>query len=69
MSRVSEQISDALMKAAEARDRAAKADNESFKCEWLDLERRWLLLVETLKFVEQADRFISDAATQKTKPG
>jgi hypothetical protein len=67
LARVSDQIAEALRRAEEAGRRAAAANNKLLKEDWLDMEQRWFWLVESLRFVEQADRFITDAAAQKKR--
>ena len=59
--KVSDKISDCLARAAEARERANSATDPGRRADLLDMELRWLRLVESYRFVEQADRFLADA--------
>jgi len=57
---VSDQIRECLDHAAEAAERAnAEADGER-KAAFLDMQRRWMRLVESFRLVEQVQRFIDD---------
>jgi len=58
--RVSDQIRECLNQAAEAAERARTAADPECKETFLDMERRWMLLVESFRLVEQAQRFIDD---------
>jgi hypothetical protein len=64
--RVSEQIRECLDHAAEAAERARHEADPERKAAFLDMERRWMLLVESLRQVEQAGRFIDDGKTQRS---
>ena len=59
--RMSEQIAECLLRAEEARRRAAAATNPEIQEMYCDIERRLMLLANSFRFVEQADRFLSDA--------
>ena len=59
--KLSDQISECLAHAAEARERAKAATGADQKAHFLDMELRWLRLVESYRFVEQASRFLKDS--------
>ena len=59
--KISQQIADCLAKAADARERAQTITDPSIKAMYFDLERRWMKLAESCRFVERADRFLDDA--------
>lgn len=59
--KVSDKIRECLAHAADARERANAATDPSRKADLLDIEQRWLRLVESYRFVEQADRFLEEA--------
>jgi pyruvate carboxylase len=61
LSKVSEQIADRLRRAEEAHQRGARETNEKIKAEWLEMEKRWLRIAESLQFVEQANQFLDGA--------
>lgn len=61
--RVSEQIRECLDHAAEAAERARREADPERKAAFLDMERRWMLLVESLR---QVERFIDDGKTQRS---
>src|SRR5262245_28185473 len=57
--KLSDKINECLAHAAEARERAKAATDQ--KAHFLDMELRWLRLVESYRFVEQASRFLEDS--------
>lgn len=59
--KLSDQISECLSLAADARERANVVTDPRRKEDFLDMERRWLRLVESYRFVEQAARFLEDS--------
>lgn len=63
--KVSAKINECLARAAAARECARTAADPDRKADLLDMELRWLRLVESYKFVEQADRFLADARAQR----
>jgi hypothetical protein len=65
--KISEEITDCLTRAEEARQRALDETNERLQVEWLDIEHRWRHLAESLKFVEQANRFLDDALRSRSE--
>jgi hypothetical protein len=58
---LSDKISECLAHAADARELANVAIDLGRKADYLDTERRWLRLVESYRFVEQANLFLQDA--------
>ena len=58
---LSDKISECLAHAADARELANTAIDLGRKADHLDMERRWLRLVESYRFVEQANLFLQDA--------
>ena len=66
--RVSEQIRECLDHAAEAAASARREADPKRKAALLDMERRWMLLVESFRLVEQAERFNDDGNTQRPPP-
>jgi hypothetical protein len=64
--RVSEQIRECLGHAAEAAERARREADPERKAAFLDMERRWMLLVESFRRAEQVQRFIDDGKTQRS---
>jgi len=66
--RVSEQIRECLGHAAEAAERARSEADPQRQAAFLDMERRWMLLVESFRLVEQAERFVDDGKTQRPLP-
>jgi len=62
---ISEHINECLMRATEARERAAETADPGRKADYSDMEQRWLRLVESYRFVEQANRFLDDATGPK----
>jgi len=63
--RVSDQIRECLDRAAEAAARAGSEADPERKADLLDMERRWMLLVESFRLVEQVDRFIDDGKAHR----
>lgn len=63
LSKVSEEIADCLARAGDARQCAAHEATEKIKAEWLEMEKRWLRIAQSLTFTERAKRFLDDAAT------
>ena len=59
--KLSDEIGECLGYAVDARERADAAADPSRKADFLDMGRRWLRLVESYRFVEQAARFYSTA--------
>lgn len=59
--KLSDKISECLAYAADARERANAATDPSLRADLLDMELRWLRLVESYRFVEQASRFLEDS--------
>ena len=59
--KLSDKISECLAHAADARELANAAIDLGHKADHLDMERRWLRLVESYRFVEQAHLFLQDA--------
>ena len=59
--KLSDQISECLSLAADARERANAVTDPRRKEDFLDMERRWLRLVESYRFVEQAAQFLEDS--------
>jgi GAF domain-containing protein len=64
--KLSGQISECLALAADARERANAATDPRRKDDFLDMERRWLRLLESYRFVEQAARFVEDGYAART---
>jgi hypothetical protein len=64
--RVSEQIRECLDHAAEAAEKAAREADPERKTALLDMERRWMLLVESFRLAEQVERFIEDGKTHRS---
>jgi hypothetical protein len=64
--KLSDKISECLTEAAEARERAKAATDPGRKADFLDMELRWLRLVESYRFVEQASRFLEDSHLART---
>jgi hypothetical protein len=58
--RVAESIRHCLDHAVEARELAATATDDKIKAEYQDMERRWMLLAESYRLVEQMELFIAD---------
>ena len=58
--RLAENIRQCLDHAAEAAERARSQQNPERKAELLELERAWLRLAESYRFVEQLELFILD---------
>lgn len=54
--KVSEQIAEALCEADKARQRAKFESDEQLKLKSFEMEKRWLALVERLRFVERVNR-------------
>src|SRR5262245_9851179 len=67
--KISEHIRDCLEHAAEANSCAQAQTDPNIKATFLDIERRWMLLVESYQFVEQADRFLDDARRHNVQIG
>ena len=65
--KIPEEIADCLARAEEASQRAQHETNERLKVEWLDIEHRWRHLAESLKFVDQANRFLDDALHSRSE--
>src|SRR5262249_31357580 len=63
--KISEQIREALARAAEARDCAYRETNPDRKSDFLDMELRWSRLAESYKFVERANQFLDDVQRQR----
>jgi len=59
--KISQQVADCLAKAADARERAQTITDPNIKAMYFDLERRWMMLAESFRFVERADQFLDDA--------
>ena len=59
--KLSDKISECLAHAADARELANAAIDLGRKADYLDMERRWIRLVESYRFVEQANLFLQDA--------
>ena len=59
--KLSDQISECLGYAVASREQANAAADPSRKADFLNMERRWLRLVESYRFVEQAARFLEDS--------
>ena len=66
--KLSDQISECLGYAVDARERADAAADPSCKANFLDMERRWLQLVESYRFVERAARFLLDGQAAGLRP-
>jgi hypothetical protein len=58
---VSAQISECLRQAEECARRATGYDDPKLRQGYLDGERRWLKLAQSLEFSERLDRFTSNA--------
>ena len=64
--KLSDQISECLTLAADARERANAATDPRRKEDFLDMERRWLRLLESHRFVEEASRLLEDGYAART---
>ena len=62
VSKKSEQISEFLARAADARACAAETTDPARKADLLDIEHCWMQLAKSYRSVEQASRFLDDAA-------
>lgn len=60
--KIPKEISDCLAYAAEAREKADSTAHREFRRRYLDVEQHWMNLVDSLRFVESADRFLDDGA-------
>jgi hypothetical protein len=67
--RVSDQIRECLDHAAEAAARARSEADPERQAAFLDMERRWMLLVESFRLVEQAERFVDDGRAHRPVAG
>jgi len=63
--KISQQLSDCLARAAEARERADAALHPEIRQGYLDVERYWMRLADSLRFVETVDRFLDDASRNR----
>ena len=54
---LSEQVRDCLRRAEDCAERAKREPNPSFKCDLLEMERRWLKLARSYQFLEQLSSF------------
>jgi hypothetical protein len=64
---IAEEIDRSLARAEEARQQALRETSERLTAEWLEIEKRWLHIADSLRFVEQANRFLDDAAAAVSK--
>ena len=64
--KLSDQISECLAQAAEARERADATTDPELREDWLQMELRWLRIVESCRFVEQAALFLEDSHAART---
>jgi hypothetical protein len=62
--RIAEDVRQCLERAAEARERAQSQLNSECKAEFLEMERRWLHLAESYRFVAQLEDFIFESKQQ-----
>jgi len=67
--KISEHIRDCLLHASEAREQAQATTDPNIKTAYFDIERRWMLLVESYRFVERADQFLNDAQKHRVHIG
>src|SRR5262245_16219305 len=65
--KISEQITECLTRAGQARERARAASDPEIEATYFDVERRWMMLADSFKFVEQADRFLNDAQINRAE--
>jgi GAF domain-containing protein len=63
--KLSNKIIECLAHAADARERANAATDPALKANLLDIELRWLSLVESYRFAEQPSRFLAAKADSK----
>lgn len=66
--RVGEQIRECLDHAAEAAENARREADPQRKAAFLDMERRWMLLVESFRLAEQVQRFLDDGKAHRPPP-
>ncbi len=66
--KLSDKIIECLIEAGEARERAKAATDPGHKADFLDMELRWLRLVESYRFVEQASLFLEDSHLARMAP-
>jgi hypothetical protein len=59
--KLSEHIRECVAQAADAHAQAINTTDPAQKSALLDIEDRWMKLVENYKFLEQASRFVEDA--------
>ena len=64
--KLSDRISECLAHAVDARGRANAVTDPALKANLLDMELRWLRLVESYRFVEQASLFLADSHLART---
>lgn len=67
--RVNEHIRECLDQATQAAERARTEPDQKHKAIFLDMERRWMLLVESFRLVDQMQRFIDDTKAQRFSSG
>jgi hypothetical protein len=67
--KISEQINECLTRAGQARERALAAIDPEIEATYFDIERRWMMLANSFRFVEQADRFLNDAQINRAEAG
>jgi hypothetical protein len=54
---LSEQVRECLRRAEDCAERAKREPNSSFKCDFLEMEGRWLKLARSYQFLEQLSSF------------
>ena len=54
---LSEQVRECLRRAEDCTERAKREPNPSFKCDFLEMEGRWLKLARSYQFLEQLSSF------------
>jgi hypothetical protein len=63
---LSEDIADCYRCAAKARARALAAHDPALQQDFLDMERRWMLLARSYEFTQRITDFMTEAERQRT---
>ena len=69
LQRLSEQITACHERAAEAKRQADTTADPELKADYLNMEKRWLLLARSYQFTESLDNFTSTVSDIPEKSG
>ena len=69
LQKLSDHVTDCIVRAAEAERRAREATDSQLRTDLFDIAKRWRSLAESYQFVESLDQFLLDQRARRRVEG